>query len=60
MPASAKRHYRVAQRDKEVVDSQAALTEESIFQITVWGLVMYATSVSLAFLVGMLLGKSRS
>lgn len=57
MSAASKRHYRVAQKDKEVGADTTCLSQECMTRATLIGTLVYTTSVILAMSVGYLIGK---
>ena len=52
-----KRHYRVAQRDKEIMDENTMALTEKLDKIATFGLVMFIAGTVLSFLVGFLVGR---
>ena len=52
-----KRHYRVAQRDKEIMDENAMVLTEKLDKIATLGIIMFVGSTVLSFLVGYLVGR---
>ena len=52
-----KRHYRVAQRDKEIMDENTTALTTNLHKIAVLGLVMYGASTILSFMLGYMIGK---
>ena len=54
----SKRHYRVAERNKENESEHYALSQSTIQQITLLGMLVYVLTVILSFSVGYLVGKN--
>lgn len=58
MMSQAKRHYRVAERTKEVENENCSLSKADMTQLSILGLCIYTFSIILSFSVGYLLGKN--
>lgn len=56
--STSKRHYRVAERNKELENEECALTHSNLQQFTFLGLCIYIISLILSFSVGYLIGKN--
>ena len=52
--STSKRHYRVAERNKELEQEECVLTQSSLQQLTFLGLCVYILiiSISLGYLIG--------
>lgn len=56
--SQSKRHYRVAERNKEAENDHCALSQSTIQQITLLGMLVYILTIILSFSVGYLTGKN--
>lgn len=57
MPNPTKRHYRAAQREKELENEYAMMDEETIKSISIIGMLMYIMSIFTAFILGYVIGR---
>ena len=54
---NSKRHYRVAERTKEIENAETLLIRNSMKELSIVGLIIYLSTVGLSFTVGYLIGK---
>ena len=56
--STSKRHYRVAERNKELDQEECVLTQSSLQQLTFLGLCVYILSLIISISLGYLIGKN--
>ena len=56
--STSKRHYRVAERNKELKQEECVLTQSSLQQLTFLGLCVYILSLIISISLGYLIGKN--
>lgn len=59
MANPTKRHYRVAQRDKELDEECALINEETIKGLSLLGIFMYTLSILMSFMLGYTIGSHK-
>ncbi|MGL5677294.1 MAG: hypothetical protein ACRDDX_12825 [Cellulosilyticaceae bacterium] len=58
MPYASKRHYRVAQRDKEMLDENVLEQADMLQKLTLFAIIAYIMTTIISFSLGYVIGKN--